>query len=162
MRTEHIDFYIQAILMAIAFYITIFTMMNIRPRWKWLVLPSFIIWVASDMWIAYMHVHNIDAQKIQTIKTIFMIQAILMFLMIFEASLWKIMTAIMMCDFVCGLPFVIVTGSEIQESGRIVLKIAPDLPYLPYGVGISFLLFLLTYKLLKKQQSVRKSRLIFR
>lgn len=96
--------------MAIAFYITIFTMMNIRPRWKWLVLPSFIIWVASDMWIAYMHVHNIDAQKIQTIKTIFMIQAILMFLMIFEASLWKIMTAIMMCDFVCGLPFVIVTG----------------------------------------------------
>lgn len=136
--------------MAAAFYTAILTMLKIRRRYRWFLVPSFIIYTISDMWLAYLYSSEADPQFIHIIKMIFLLQTIIVYLIIFEGSLWKIATAVMVCDFVAGFPFSALFGCEVTATGKVILEIAPDLPYIPYGVTLCTAAFFVEYVLLRK------------
>lgn len=147
-----IDAYIQCLLMNVGFFITMFTMLRVKERFRWFFVPFLLTYSIPDFWIINPLITPAveNGQSWFLVKTILALGTLLCFVVLFEGGVWKIAITTVVCDILSGMPQTAFVRFSEENPTKLEFVPAPALPYIPFGAASGFLLFLCAYFLLRR------------
>lgn len=145
------DIYLQIIVTDIFFYIIFYQMVRFKSWIAWGHVPFIVVSILTDMGALY-YASGATEQNMQivtAVEGVVSVSAVLLHLLVFEADLWKVGVTMMISDLLCAPPLML-SAVPAENSSENLQTLIGGLPYVPYGIIFSIIIFSVMFCLLRK------------